>query len=158
MFGYVTFGFGADATKENCEYFKNFFANFGIAVMLLMGKTSSFVALSMTTKEVTFCFFKLNNFSYRISSICVMFRMMSSILYGGVGESVQEFKSFGLFAALNSAVTFIQLILLILFIAWFCKNPLNILRLRFLPYFIGFRIISERVVLIISFIETPFNI
>ena len=74
---------------------------------------------------------------------------MSSISY--VGDLVQEFKSFALFAALNYAVMFINLNLLILFIAWLRKNPLNILRLRLLPYFIGFRIISACVVLIISF-------
>ena len=156
MFCYVTFGFAVEAAKEDCVYFKNFFSSLGNVVMLLIGKKSSFVALSMTPKEATFCFFKHNNFSYSITSLCVMFNMMRSILY--VGEMLQEFKSFSLFAELNSAVMFIHLILLILFIAWLCKNPLNILRLRLLPYFIEFRIISECVVLIISFIETSFII
>ena len=88
LFRYITFGFAANAAKENCENFKNFFASLGNVVMLLMGKESSFVALSMTTKEATFCFFKHYNFSYRITSICVMFRMMSSILYAS--DLVQE--------------------------------------------------------------------
>ena len=88
MFRYITFGFAANAAKENCENFKNFFASLGNVVMLLMGKESSFVALSITTKGETFSFFKTNNFSHRITSICVMFKVMSSILYAS--DLVQE--------------------------------------------------------------------
>ena len=73
-----------------------------------------------------------------------------------VVDLVHEFKFVGLVAALNSAVMFIHLILMLLFIAWLSEIFCNILLMWLPPYFIVFETISAWVVLKIFYIGLSF--
>ena len=50
MFRYITFGFAANAAKENCEDFTNFYASLGNVVMLLMKKVPHLLHYQSITK------------------------------------------------------------------------------------------------------------
>ncbi|KAM7533600.1 hypothetical protein Aperf_G00000125842 [Anoplocephala perfoliata] len=113
LFCAVIFGLASNAAKEKGDSFRAFFASLGEVVMYLMEK------------------FLL------ITPICVMFMVMSSV--ANVKENLSStFGTLALFVGLNFAGQITHLLLLMLSMICFCKNPFLLLRYSLPPYLIGF--------------------